>query len=59
VKGKPHAHSSLVGRHSDSPDHPDLAAALSTQPKNSPPPLRAIYDTRAGDGPATAFLSIF
>jgi ferritin-like metal-binding protein YciE len=59
VKGKPHAHSSLVGRHSDSPHHPDLATALSTQPKTSPPPRRAIYDTRVGDGPATAFLSIF
>jgi Domain of unknown function (DUF892) len=56
VKGKPHAHSSLVGRHSDSLDHPDLAAALSTQPKNSPPPRRPIYDTRAGDGPVTHFL---
>jgi ferritin-like metal-binding protein YciE len=56
VKGKPHAHSSLVGRHSDSLDHPDLAAALSRQPKNSPPPRRPIYDTRAGDGPATHFL---
>jgi FliP family len=28
LKGKSHAHSSLVGRHSDSPDHPDPAAAL-------------------------------
>jgi ferritin-like metal-binding protein YciE len=50
VKGKPHAHSSLVGRHSDSPDHPDLTAALSTQPKNPPPPRRATTT----HGPATA-----
>jgi hypothetical protein len=33
LKGKPHAHSPLVGRHSDSPDHPDLVAALNAQPK--------------------------
>src|ERR1700722_17261405 len=32
LKGKPHAHSSLVSRHSDSADHPDPAAALTAQP---------------------------
>jgi ferritin-like metal-binding protein YciE len=29
---KTHAHSSLAGRHSDSPDHPDPVAALTAQP---------------------------
>jgi ferritin-like metal-binding protein YciE len=32
LKGKPHAHSSLVNRHSDSADHPDPVAALAAQP---------------------------
>jgi hypothetical protein len=53
LKGKSHAHSSLVGRHSDSPDHPDLVAALSAQPKTIPAEA-GIYDTRDHDRPATA-----
>jgi hypothetical protein len=36
VKGKSHAHSSLAGRHSDSPDHPGHAAALAAAIKKSP-----------------------
>jgi hypothetical protein len=37
VKGKSHAHSSLVDRYSDSPDHPDPAAALiAASEKKSP-----------------------
>jgi ferritin-like metal-binding protein YciE len=36
VKGKPHAHSPLVGRYSDSPDHPDHAAALKAQRQKYP-----------------------
>jgi ferritin-like metal-binding protein YciE len=54
LKGKPHAYSPLVGRHSDSPDHPDLVVALNEQPKTIPAEA-GIYDTRNRDRPATAF----
>jgi hypothetical protein len=36
VKGKSHAHSSLAGRHSDSPDHPGHAAALAAAVEKIP-----------------------
>jgi hypothetical protein len=44
LKGKSHAHSALVGWNSDSPDHPDPAAALiaadeKTDEKKSPAAL--------------------
>jgi ferritin-like metal-binding protein YciE len=59
LKGKPHAHSPLVGRHSNSPDHPDLVAALNAQPKAIPAEA-GIYDTRDRDRPTTASsVSIF
>jgi ferritin-like metal-binding protein YciE len=54
LKGKPHAHSPLVGRHSGPPHHPDLVAALNAQPKQIPAEA-GIYDTRDRDRPAIAF----
>jgi ferritin-like metal-binding protein YciE len=60
VKGKPHAHSSLVGRHSDSPDHPDSAAALNAQPKQFPAHEGGESTPRdTGDGPPPAFTCSF
>ncbi len=47
VKGKSHAHSPLVGRHSDSPDHPDHAAAVSTTRE---PPRPKAGDFRHAQG---------
>jgi hypothetical protein len=55
-----HAHSPLVGRHSDSPDHPDLVAALNVQLKKIPAAKGGgLTARRTGDGPPMqSFLSL-